>query len=219
MILIEHLSFSFGRNWILKDVNLKIKEKEFVFLIGPSGAGKTTLLRILHGSLPVRRGRVIIAGHNLKDLKKRYIPRLRRDVTMVFQDFKLLLDKTVFENISLPLKILGFSNLEIEKKVNALLKLLGLEKKKFQKCGELSGGEQQKVAIGRAVIVKPKVILADEPTGSIDEDAGKRVMDLFKHFNKYGTTIFIATHNFRLVSLIKNCRVIKIKEGKIEVDY
>ncbi len=214
----EHLSFSFGTDWVLKDLSFFIKPGEFVFLVGPSGAGKTTLLKVLHGSLPLKRGKGVIAGFDLKTIKKRSLPRLRREVSIVFQDFKILPEKTVFENISLPLQILGLPSQQIQKRVSAILRILDMENKQDYKCSELSGGQQQKVAIGRAVIIKPKVILADEPTGSIDAEAGMKVMELFKHFNRYGTTIFIATHSTNLASSIKNARIIKIKDGKIEQD-
>jgi len=213
MITISRLSYSFGKHLALKDVTFSMKPGEFVFLCGPSGAGKTTLMRILHGALSVQRGKVDVAGYDLNTLPERRKHLLRRDVSVVFQDFKILPNQSVFANVELPLKVRGLSGTIIEKRVRAVLRSMHLEQKSNLLCEELSGGEQQRVAVARAIVVKPKLLLADEPTGNLDHDLAMRMMDIFKQFHKFGTSIIIATHNQEILERMSNIRIVAIEDG------
>lgn len=213
MITISRLSYSFGKHLALKDVTFSMKPGEFVFLCGPSGAGKTTLMRILHGALSVQRGKVDVAGYDLNTLPERRKHLLRRDVSVVFQDFKILPNQSVFANVELPLKVRGLSGTIIEKRVRAVLRSMHLEQKSNLLCEELSGGEQQRVAVARAIVVKPKLLLADEPTGNLDHDLAMRMMDIFKQFHKFGTSIIIATHNQEILERMANIRIVAIEDG------
>lgn len=213
MINISRLSFSFGRQPALKDINFHMQQGEFVFLCGPSGAGKTTLMRILHGALPVQRGKVDVAGYDLNTLSERRKHLLRRDVSVVFQDFKILTNQTVFANVELPLKVRGIAQHIIDKRVRAVLRSLHLDHKAATPCEELSGGEQQRVAVARAVVVKPKLLLADEPTGNLDYELSMRMMDIFQQFHKFGTSIMIATHNREIMERMAAARVVTLEDG------
>jgi len=215
MIDVCHLSFSFGSHFVLKDVNFKLGQGEFAFLCGPSGSGKTTLLNILHGSLPLHQGRINIAGFDLRRISRwnRYF--LRRHVSVVFQDFKVLQKETVYFNVALPLFVRGFRNDIIQKRVAVVLRSLHLEDKKNYLCQELSGGEQQRVAVARSIIVKPRVLLADEPTGNLDKELSFRMIDVFRQFNRFGTTILIATHNTEIISRVPESKILEIREGSI----
>jgi len=213
MITISRLSYSFGKHQALKDVTFSMKPGEFVFLCGPSGAGKTTLMRILHGALSVQRGKVDVAGYDLNTLPERRKHLLRRDVSVVFQDFKILPNQSVFANVELPLKVRGLSGSIIEKRVRAVLRSMHLDQKSSLLCEELSGGEQQRVAVARAIVVKPKLLLADEPTGNLDHDLAMRMMDIFKQFHKFGTSIIIATHNQEILERMSNIRIVAIEDG------
>lgn len=213
MITIKRLSYSFGKHLALKDITFSMNQGEFVFLCGPSGAGKTTLMRILHGALPVQRGKVEVAGYQLNALPERRKHLLRRDVSVVFQDFKILTRQTVFANVALPLQVRGVSQHIIEKRVRAVLRSLHLDQKADIFCEELSGGEQQRVAVARAIVVKPKLLLADEPTGNLDRDLAMRMMDIFQQFHKFGTSIMIATHNQEILERMCQARIVAIEEG------
>jgi cell division transport system ATP-binding protein len=213
MISISRLSYAFGRQAALKDINFCMKPGEFVFLCGPSGAGKTTLMRLLHGALPVQRGKADVAGYDLNTLPESRKHLLRRDVSVVFQDFKILPDQTVFTNVALPLKVRGIARHIIEKRVRAVLRSLHLDHKATAPCEELSGGEQQRVAVARAVVVKPKLLLADEPTGNLDHELSMRMMDIFQQFHKFGTSIMIATHNREIMERMADARVVTLRDG------
>lgn len=213
MITISKMSYSFGRQWALKDINFSMRQGEFVFLCGPSGAGKTTFMRILHGALPVQRGKADVAGYDLNSLSESRKHLLRRDVSVVFQDFKILPDQTVFENVELPLKVRGISRNIIGKRVRAVLRSMHLDQKANVPCEELSGGEQQRVAVARAVVVKPKLLLADEPTGNLDRELALRMMDIFRQFHKFGTSIMIATHNREIMERMPDARVVTLDDG------
>jgi len=215
MISISRLSYSFGRQQALKDINFCMKQGEFVFLCGPSGAGKTTLMRLLHGALPVQRGKADVAGYDLNTLTESRKHLLRRDVSVVFQDFKILTNQTVFANVALPLKVRGTSRGIIEKRVRAVLRSLHLDQKAGTLCEELSGGEQQRVAVARAVVVKPKLLLADEPTGNLDYELSMRMMDIFQQFHKFGTSIMIATHNREIMERMTGARVVTLEDGSM----
>lgn len=213
MISVQSLSYSFGSHWALKDISFSLHEGEFLFLVGPSGAGKTTLMRMLHGALPVSRGRVMVAGMNLAKLPARRLHRLRRQVGVVFQDFKVLSTRTVFDNVALPLRVQGQKNHIVQRRVRAVLRSLELDTKARFRCEELSGGEQQRVAVARAVVVKPKILLADEPTGNLDPDLGRRLMNVFRQFHKHGTTIVFATHNRDILASTPEAKILCLRDG------
>ncbi|NLW80154.1 MAG: ATP-binding cassette domain-containing protein [Desulfovibrionales bacterium] len=213
MITISKLSYSFGRQLALKDISFSMKQGEFVFLCGPSGAGKTTLMRILHGALPVQRGKVDVAGYDLNTLTESRKHLLRRDVSVVFQDFKILPNQTVFANVGLPLVVRGIARHIIDKRVRAVLRSLHLDQKAGVPCEELSGGEQQRVAVARAVVVKPKLLLADEPTGNLDRELSLRMMDIFQQFHRFGTSIMIATHNQEIMERMAEARIVTLEDG------
>ncbi len=197
---------------ILNNVSFHINKGELAFITGPSGAGKTTLLRLIFGSEVANEGQIKVGDFELSNIKQSKIPFLRRVVTFVFQDFKLRQDLTVFDNIALPLKILG--ERDVKQKVLEVLKDVALRHKADKLVRTLSGGEQQRIAIARAIITKPQVILADEPTGNLDPETSQEIMVLFKKINSQGCTVLIATHN---PELFKNSpyRVLTLKEGKV----
>lgn len=215
MIKVAHLSYSFGPLWALKDITFALAKGEFLFLSGPSGAGKTTLLRTLYGALPLQRGEARIATFNLAKLTHKQIPLLRRDVSVVFQDFKILHNRTVWANIAVALEVRGLAPVHVERRVKAVVKALGLEGRLHTLCGELSGGEQQRVAVARSFVVNPRVLLADEPTGNLDPDLSLRLMDLFMQFQAYGTTIIFATHSHELLRRHPNARLLRLEEGMV----
>lgn len=215
MIHVAHLSYSFGPLWALKDITFALAKGEFLFLSGPSGAGKTTLLRILYGALPLQRGEAGIAGFNLGRISRKEIPLLRREVSVVFQDFKILPDRTVWANIAVALEVRGLAPVHVERRVRAVAKALGLDGRLHTLCGELSGGEQQRVAVARSFVVNPRVLLADEPTGNLDPDLSLRLMDLFMQFQAYGTTIIFATHSHELLRRHPTARLLRLEEGMV----
>ncbi|MDR2801030.1 MAG: ATP-binding cassette domain-containing protein [Desulfovibrio sp.] len=215
MIQVRHLSHSFGQHQALRDVSFSLGKGEFVFLSGPSGAGKTTLLRILHAALPIQRGEAVVAEFNLGQLPSVRVPLLRRQVGVVFQDFKILPLRTVEENIALPLELRGLSDTHIERRVRAVCIALGLEERVKVKCRDISGGEQQRVAIARALVTNPKVLLADEPTGNLDPALSLRLMELFKQFQTYGATVLFATHSRELMGHYPEAHVMHLENGRI----
>lgn len=217
MILFENLSKKFGSTTALDDISLEIKQGEFVFLVGPSGAGKTTLLRILTREVFPTSGTVFVNKMDLAKLKSSEIPNLRRKVGVVFQDFKLLDDRTVFEQVALALEVLGKSDSEIAKAVEHTLKLVEIWDKRNLFPRQLSGGEAQRTAIARAVVGKPDIVLADEPTGDLDRKTAWGVIQLLNEINSWGTTILMATHNQEIVNTLKR-RVISLKAGKVVKD-
>ncbi|WP_045214845.1 cell division ATP-binding protein FtsE [Desulfonatronovibrio magnus] len=215
MINTRYLSHSFGRYWALKNISFVLNKGDFLFLTGPSGAGKTTLMRILHGSLPLQRGAASIAGFELKSLPKKKLHLLRRQVAIVFQDFKILPDRTVWENVALPLIVRGMVKNKVQKRVRAVLRGLRLDKKSWCLCRELSGGEQQRVAVARAVVVNPQVLLADEPTGNLDSKLSWQLMEVFRQFHVHGTTVVFATHNEDLIKSLNSAKTLCLKDGSI----
>lgn len=215
MITVTHLSFAFGSDWTLKNISCHVRKGEFLFLTGPSGAGKTTFLRLLHGALPLQRGQVQVAGFDLETITPRKLPRLRRVVSVVFQDFKVLSNRTVKDNVALPLQVMGIGKTQGQRRVGAVLRGLDMSQKAELLCKELSGGEQQRVAIARAIVVKPQLLLADEPTGNLDEDLSLRLLQIFQQFNKHGTTILFATHNKRLLKGVRHARIIRLMDGML----
>lgn len=181
----------------LKDVNLSVNPGEFVYIIGKTGTGKTTLLRALFGDLPVNQGEAMVCGFNLRKLKPKEIPMLRRKLGMVFQDFRLLTDRSVYENLSFVLKATGWSKKkEIDLRINEVLEMVGLSFKGYKMPHELSGGEQQRVVIARAILNNPQLILADEPTGNLDPETSEGIMRLLWELKQKGKTIIVATHDY-----------------------
>lgn len=217
MIKFDAVSKKFGSTSALDDISLEIKQGEFIFLVGPSGAGKSTLLRILTREVLPSSGKVIVDHQDITKLKQSEIPNLRRKIGFVFQDFKLLDDRTVFENIALTLEVLGKTDAEIEKAVEHTLKLVDIWDRRNLFPRQLSGGEGQRVAIARAFIGKPEIILADEPTGDLDPTTAWGVIQLLNEINSWGTTILMATHNSEIVNTLKR-RVVVIKNGKVVKD-
>lgn len=201
----------------LLNVDLRIERGEFVFLVGPSGAGKTTLLNLITRHILPTRGQVLVNGKNILRCKPRELPYLRRRVGMVFQDFKLLPNKTVYENVAFALRVTEASPQEIRARVPEVLKLVGLEDRANVLSHQLSGGEQQRVSIARAIVGNPLVLLADEPTGNLDMDTSWGIMELLNEINRRGTTVIMATHNMAIVNGAKR-RVIEMDKGRVVRD-
>ena len=201
----------------LKDVNIKINDGEFVFVVGSSGAGKSTFLKIMMREQVPNSGSVIINGYHLNNLKKKEIPLFRRTLGIVFQDFRLLKDRNIYENIAFALRVTETPTRVIKKKVPAALSLVGLAQKYKSFPKELSGGEQQRVAIARAIVNEPAILLADEPTGNLDPTNSWEIMSLLKEANERGTTVLVVTHNQEIVNEM-NERVITMKQGVIVSD-
>jgi len=201
----------------LIDVNLKIDKGEFVFLVGPSGAGKSTLIKLFYRDEIPTRGQVQINGKNLVRMKEREVPYLRRSIGVVFQDFKLLPNKTVFENVAFALEVIGVSKSEVKVRTCATIELVGLAGKENSFPNELSGGEQQRVCVARAVINNPALLVADEPTGNLDPDTAWEIMDLLFSINKRGTTVVMGTHARAIVDKMQK-RVIAIENGRVARD-
>jgi cell division transport system ATP-binding protein len=201
----------------LNGINLRIPRGEFAFLTGVSGAGKSTLLKLLYLDLVPSRGQVLIDGQNVNRLSRRQVPYLRRTIGVVFQDFKLLNSRTVFENVAITLEVLGWSRKDIGKKVFHILKQVGLESKINSTPMRLSGGEQQRVALARALVNDPKILLADEPTGNLDEENKEHILNIFKEANIRGTTVVVATHDRRLIEH-SHRRMVVLEKGLIVED-
>ncbi|MFH1610365.1 MAG: cell division ATP-binding protein FtsE, partial [Patescibacteria group bacterium] len=202
----------------LKGVNLNIKPGEFVSLVGQSGTGKTTLVKLLIADERPDNGKVIVGGWDITNIKNRHVPVLRRQIGVVFQDYKLLPRKTVAENIAFALQVAGKKGKEIEKIMQQVLKIVGLEDKYKRFPLQLSGGEQQRVSIARALVHRPKILVADEPTGNLDSINTRDVMDLLQKINEFGTTILLVTHNREVVNALRR-RVVTIDDGEIIGDH
>lgn len=199
----------------LADINLKIDKGAFAFILGPSGAGKTTLLNLLFGAESPTRGQIIVNGINFGRIKESTIPYLRRRMGFVFQDFKLLNNRTVYDNVSLALEVVSLNKKNIKKKVHHVLNNLGLLNKLTTSPILLSGGEKQRVAIARAIVNDPALLLADEPTGNLDPEITKEIMKIFKTINTWGTTVVIATHDRNLLSYHPT-KVIALEKGRVK---
>ena len=205
MILLDNVSkyYKGEKKPALDEVNLHIEPKEFVFLVGPSGAGKSTL--------------IMVGGIDYRYLKKRHIPHLRRRIGVVFQDYKLLPNRTVFENVAFALEIVGVSNAEIKRTVPKVLELVGIADKADHFPGELSGGQRQRTAIARSMARQPKILVADEPTGNLDKENSMGIMKLLEEINNFGTTVLVTTHDAEVVNMLKK-RVVTLADGKIVGD-
>jgi cell division transport system ATP-binding protein len=214
MIKIFHLSKVYPNKFTaLSDITLEIEKGDFAFINGPSGAGKTTLLKVIAGMERVTQGEIIVKGINLNKIRRSKIPYLRRSVGFVFQDFKLLTYKTAFENVAFSLEVIGFSRREITKRTTHALQLVGLEEKQDSYPLGMSGGEQQRVSIARAIVNDPPILLADEPTGNLDAYISSEIMNIFKNINARGTTILFATHNRELAYRYSN-KVFTLDRGR-----
>lgn len=204
-------------NHAVEDINLKIEDGEFVFIVGASGAGKSTMLKLIMREEVASSGQVIVNGRDLTKMKRSQVPYLRRTMGIVFQDFRLIDKMTVFENVAFAMRVTGAKQSEIKKRVPYVLKLVGLEKMAKRHPSELSGGEQQRVSLARALANKPSIIIADEPTGNVDPKRSYEIMNILKEVNLLGTTVLVVTHEHSLVHKF-NGRVIKLKKGKIVKD-
>jgi len=201
-------------NLILEDVNLELYPGEFVYMIGKTGSGKSTLLRTLYGDLPLVKGDGEIAGFDLVSLKKRDVPFLRRKLGIIFQDFQLLTDRSISDNLKFVLHATNWKNKDlINRRVEEVLNQVGLISKSDKMPYELSGGEQQRIAIARSLLNDPKIILADEPTGNLDPDTALEILTLLYEIKKSGSIVFMATHNYKLIELFKG-RIFKLEDGK-----
>ena len=214
MIELIHVSKWYDRRPALSDVMIEIEKGEFVLLMGPSGSGKSTILRMLIGEEQPDEGQLFVQGKNVTKLKRAEIPHLRRKVGSVFQDFRLLPKKSVFDNVALPLIVQGVSEKDIRRKVTEALRAVGVEHKRDQLPSSLSTGEQQRVCIARAIVNGPIVLLADEPTGNLDPELTGEIIELFKLINARGTTVVVATHNHHVMHQV-NCRVISLMQGVV----
>ncbi len=215
LIRIFNVSKSYGSKPALNHITLDIFKNEFVFFTGPSGAGKSTLLKLLYLGESTTEGQLLIDGMNLARISKNRAHLLRRKLGIIFQDYKLIPGKTVFQNVALVLESRGLNQRFIQKKVHSVLRTVGMEDRLQAFPLGLSGGEQQKVAVARAVVGEPKIILADEPTGSLDSDAAETIFELLTTFHKRGTTVLFATHDTTLIHNTKH-RVIYLKQGRLQ---
>lgn len=218
MITFDDVSLNYdARHTALSNINIHINKGEFVFIVGPSGAGKSTFVKILTHELVPETGSVIVNNIKINKLKPSKVPYYRRSLGIVFQDFRLLSEKTVFENIAFVLRVTGTKSKDIKERVNKVLDLVGLRGKEKELPSKLSGGEQQRVAIARALVNQPTLLIADEPTGNLDPKTSEEIMKLFTEINHMGTTIIMVTHNKDLVNAMHK-RVVNIEEGHIVND-
>ncbi len=219
MIIFDNVTKKFPDGSIaLEDITLEIPDKDFVFLIGKSGAGKSTILKLLNKELSLSAGEITVNDFKLAKLKGSKIPKLRREIGIVFQDFKLLNDRTVFENVALALQVMGIKDSKIRAQVMETLEVVGIANKAKHFPSQLSGGEVQRTSIARAIIAKPSILLADEPTGDLDPANSDLIIDLLENINKeLGTTVIVATHDVPIVDK-RERRVIHLEDGKILSD-
>ena len=217
MILLDRVTKTYNkRGSALKSINLHVEPKEFVVIVGQSGAGKSTLLKLLTREEKPSSGKIIVGGIDYSTLKDRKIPYLRRKIGVVFQDFKLLPNKTVFENVAFALEIVGMSNKEIQHTIPKVLEIVGLTGKENSYPSELSGGERQRVAIARAVVRQPKILIADEPTGNLDSKTSYEIMALFDEIQSLGNTVVLVTHEEDIAKYTH--RIVRLRDGLIESD-
>lgn len=218
MVVLDHVTMQYPTGTkALDDVTFRIQKGEFVFVVGSSGSGKTTLIKLLLKEIKPTKGEITVDGQEYGKMKRKDIPMLRRKLGVVFQNFRLLKDRTVFENVAFAQQVIERPMKEIRREVPATLTMVGLAKKYKQYPKELSGGEQQRVALARAIVNRPDIILADEPTGNLDPKNSLEIMRLLEEINKKGTTVVVVTHNKEIVNMMQK-RVITLKHGKIFSD-
>ena len=214
VVQLKNVSLNYDHRSILTDANFNLVQQEFVYLIGPTGVGKSSFLKLLYRDVVAQSGEVIVNGYRLNGLKTKKIPELRRSMGIVFQDFQLLMDRTIFDNVAFSLHVTGYPSSKIPAKVNELLTLVGLSHRFKQMPQDLSGGEQQRVVIARALANEPRLLLADEPTGNLDPEASSEIMDILLSIHKRGTAILMVTHDHSLVKKYPN-RTVLLKDQKI----
>ena len=216
MIEFKNVSYAHSKDYGVNSLNMVIDEGDFTFLIGPTGSGKTTLMRLIYFDIFPDTGLVKVNGNKSTDVSKRKIPSIRKSIGMVFQDYKLLKDRNLFENVALPLHVLGYSNREIPDRVDEALDLVGLVGKEMHYPNELSGGEQQRASLARAIIKEPDLILADEPTGNLDPVASFELVRLLETIHETGTTILMASHNYNLIKG-RGRPIYELKDGVLRI--
>ncbi len=214
IIRLENIGLKYGSEVVLKDVNININQKEFVYLVGESGAGKSSVAKMLYKEIEPTKGHIYIQGEDITKYKSRQLPKLRRKIGVIFQDYKLLSDKTIYENVAFSLRVTGYPGSKIRPKVEEVLKKVGILEQAQKYPDELSGGQQQRAAIARAIVDNPIIIVADEPTGNLDPENALAIMELLEKINKEGTTIVMATHDVGIVNNFLN-RVILLGDGKV----
>tara|TARA_B100002019_G_scaffold274500_1_gene271526 strand:+ start:824 stop:1507 length:684 start_codon:yes stop_codon:yes gene_type:complete len=216
IILLEGVNIHQDERLIFDNINLSISKGDFIYLVGETGSGKSSLVKSFYAEVSVSAGNIFVAGYNLNKLNKNEIPSLRRDLGIVFQDFQLLSDRTINENLEFVLKATGWKNKEeISNRINEVLESVHLENYNSKMPHELSGGEKQRAAIARSLLNRPKVILADEPTGSLDPKKSEKIVELLKEINEKGTTVVIATHDYEIIKKFSS-RIIKCSEKKLQ---
>lgn len=216
IIEIKNANIYQGDNLVLQDVNLEVNKGEFVYLVGKTGTGKSSLLKTLYGELPLREGQASVVGYNLRDLTWKTVPYLRRNLGVVFQDFQLLTDRNVHENLKFVLRATGWKDDKLmNEKISDVLDKVGLKSKGFKMPFEMSGGEQQRIDIARALLNSPKLILADEPTGNLDPETSDEIMNLLMHIARdYGTSVVMATHDYIVIQKYP-ARMVKTENGRV----
>ena len=214
MIELQNVSVSFEGQQVLDKIDFSMKRGEFVYLVGQTGAGKSSLMRLMYMDLKPNNGRVKVAGYDSKSISNRQVPHLRRRLGVIFQDFRLLEDRNVYENVAFALYVTNTKGGDIKKKVLHALSDVGLSHKRNQMPNELSGGEQQRVVIARAIVNEPVVVLADEPTGNLDPLVAAEIMELLRKINMRGTAILMSTHNYELVKKFP-ARIVQLTDGKL----
>ena len=214
MVEFKNISFSYSKDSGIYDIDLKVDDSEFCFLVGPTGSGKSSILKMIYFDILPSEGEIDVLGYNSKKTRKNSIHKLRKKIGVIFQDYKLLKQRTVYENIALPLHINGVGRKKIKDNVEEALELTDLLDYQDKYPDQLSGGEQQRVCIARAIVKNPELILADEPTGNLDPAAAHKILKILEQINKEGTTIIMATHNYKLIS-DRDYRIIELKSGSL----
>lgn len=216
MISFDNVSYYYRRGWGVENLSFILEKGEFSFLIGPTGSGKTTVMKLIYGELKPYTGSLKVSGYRMEKIKKRKIPKLRKGIGMIFQNYNLLPDRNLVQNVALPLAIEGTGATDIRSRVDEVIDLVGLAGKEDHLPEELSGGEQQRACIARALIKEPELILADEPTGNLDPVTAFDLISLLEEIHKEGTTILMATHNYGLIKG-RGHRILEMKDGKLRI--